>query len=82
MQPPITVGKKLIIVFAVTNTVFASHTHPACCEGPRPLIMKIVGEEKRGNEMTEEVKASKTVKEGKEAGVTTWSSFSCFSLSS
>lgn len=57
------VDNKLIVVFAVTHTFFASHTHPACCNGPYPLIVKIVGEENRGNEMIEEVQARNTVKE-------------------
>lgn len=46
-QPPTTVDNKPIVVFAVTNTVFASHAHPSCCNGPYPLIMKIAGEENR-----------------------------------
>lgn len=70
MQPPTTVYKKLIVVCAVRNIVFSSHTHPACCNGSHPLIMKMVGEN-RGSEMIEEMKARNTVKEGEETGVTT-----------
>lgn len=80
MQPPTTVDSKLIVAFAVTNTGFVSHTHPA--RGPYPLIVQIVGEENGGSEMIEVVKAMNAVKERREAGVTTWSSFSCFSLGS
>lgn len=46
-QPPTAVDNKPIVVFAVTNTVFASHAHPSPCNGPYPLIMKIAGEENR-----------------------------------